>query len=263
MDPSQENDTNRHINVLNNHEAILELLSLMKEKGRKWKAVELSHLILSIDKIDSEYRALYDDLTDQKNELEKLVAECAAVGVDTSDIDISEYQVTQQEAEQFVVTMGAVKRTIIDWAKSSVSFYKLVGVSALDAAMSTTNIRNTRNTLRKLSYGSALGVLATTLIASIERDSSSFRAVFLIPLQIIKEMLSKANNAAYATLGGVEHLKQTAEVVQEVQAERSLAKKPSIRQDLEERKAQIAARPVPDKTTERQTDRPGLLGRGG
>lgn len=250
------------MNVLSDQEAVRELLSLMKENGRKRKAVELSHMILSIDKLDTEYNAMYDDVMDKNTVLEKLVEECIAAGVDISDIDISEYQVMQQEAEQFLTTMDVVKGTIIDWAKSSVSLFKLVGVSALDAAMSTSNIRNTRNTLQKLAYGSALCVLATSVIASIKRDSDAFRAVFLTPLQTIKEMLSKANNAAYATIGGVEHLGQTAEAVREVRAEKSAAKKPSIRQVFEEKKALVAARPAPDKSVKRQADGLGLPGRG-
>lgn len=250
------------MNALSDHEAVTELLSLMKGNGRRLQAAELSYTISAIDKIDKAYRGLYDTVMDQKIELEKLAAECVAVGVDPTDIDISEYQTMQQEAEQFLAAMDAVKGTIIDRAKSSASVFKLVGVSALDAAMSTSNIRNTRNTLRKLAYGSAFSVFATSVIANIERDGSKFQTVFLTPLQTIKEMLSRANDAAYAAIGGAEHLKQTAEVVQEAQTERSAAKKPSIRQDFEEKKAQAAACPTPDKTAERQTDRPGSLGRG-
>ena len=44
-----------NVKSLSNHEAVTELLSLMRENGRKLEAMALSSMISSIDNIDRQY----------------------------------------------------------------------------------------------------------------------------------------------------------------------------------------------------------------
>jgi len=69
-----------------------------------------------------------------------------------------------------------------------------------------------------------------------------FQSVILAPLRATQKLLTSMNNATLATIGGVEHLEQTAVDVREARAERQAEKKPSLRKDLEAKKAEAAAR---------------------
>lgn len=58
-----------NVKSLSNHEAVTELLSLMRENGRKLEAMALSSMISSIDNIDRQYSELLSTTQDQRQQL--------------------------------------------------------------------------------------------------------------------------------------------------------------------------------------------------
>lgn len=55
--------------ILSDYEAVMELLSLMKENGRELQAVELSCLISALDSMEQQYSSVLAELRDIKREL--------------------------------------------------------------------------------------------------------------------------------------------------------------------------------------------------
>lgn len=275
--------------LLSNHEVVMELLSLMKGNGRKLKAAELSYMISAIDNIDKQYSELLSMLQDKRKELADAVEACYAVGAEPPDI--SAFQMaqkkSQKEVEQVLAKVAATKERIVVWAKTAVEDFKLIGVSALDTAMSTLNIHSMLEALRKQARGSALSILASMLqvetmgqemrgvgghlinVIRVMRgkepqavdggQEGRFQSAVLAPMRAIRKMLFSVNNALLAAIGGVEHLSESAEAARKVRAERAaqkpgkrLEKRASLRQDLAEKKAEVAVRPVSEKTAREQ-----------
>ena len=268
--------------LLSDHEAVTELLSLMKENGRKLNAAELSYMIYAIDHIDKQYSELLSMIQDRRDRLAEAAAECYAAGAEAPDF--SEFQVVQKEAEQVLSKVAAVKEKIVIWAKAAVEDFKQIGVSALDTAMSTLNVHSMLWTLRRQARSSTLNIIATiqraetmgqemrsmgghlkNVIWVIQGKAPQvvdggqegrFQSVILAPMRAVRKMLSVVSNATLAAIGGVEHLSESAEAARKARAERAaqkpgkrLEKKPSIRQALQKNQAEVAARsaPAPDR----------------
>lgn len=102
-----------------------------------------------------------------------------------------------------------------------------------------------------------------------------FQAAILAPMRAEKKILSSLNNMALAAIGGVERLEQAAgrepkqpdktEPEQSVELDEELEppvareeKKPSVLKDLQEKKAQAAARPAPAPDKERKPQEAAL-----
>lgn len=267
---------------LQGNEAIQQLIKLLEENNRRLKATELSYMISAIDNIDKQYSELLSMIQDRRTLLAEAAAECYAAGVESPDL--SAFQMMQKEAELVLAKVAAVKEKIVVWAKAAVEDFKQIGVSALDTAMSTLNVHSMLETLRKQAHSSALNIIVTMQRAETMGQEmrsvgghlknvirvvngkeaqvvdggqeGKFQSVILAPMRAVRKMLSGINNAALAAIGGVEHLSESAEAARKARAERAtqkpgkrLAKKSSIRQDLEAKKVQVAARsaPVPDR----------------
>lgn len=258
--------------LLSDHEAIMELLSLMKGNGRKLKAAELSYMISAIDNIDRQYSELLSMLQNISKELTEANEQCRAVGAVPPDLSV--YQAAQKEAEQILSKIAAAREKIVDWAETAVEDFKLIGVSALDTAMSALNVRNMLETLRKQARSSAWNILAATQRAeTMGRETQSmgrhlknfmriirgketqtidggqegrFQSALLAPIRTVRKMLPGASNAALISIGGAEHLSDSAKTARKARAERKTAEKSSIRCDLEEKKAQAAVQSAPD-----------------
>ena len=240
-----------NVKSLSNHEAVTELLSLMRENGRKLEAMALSSMISSIDNIDRQYSELLSTTQDQRQQLIEATEQCRAVGGDPPDLNLTSYQVFQSEAEQVLAKVNVAQDETVAWAKDTVRNFELIGVSALDTTKDIVDIHNLLEALRKQARNSAWNMLACTetmggqMISSIQ----AMRDKELSPLQAVRKLLSNVNHTVFSAIGGVKHSEQTVKAAQETRIECQAEKNPSIRQALAEKKTEAAARSasVPEK----------------
>lgn len=181
-----------NVKSLSNHEAVTELLSLMRENGRKLEAMALSSMISSIDNIDRQYSELLSTTQDQRQQLIEATEQCRAVGGDPPDLNLTSYQVFQSEAEQVLAKVNVAQDETVAWAKDTVRNFELIGVSALDTTKDIVDIHNLLEALRKQARNSAWNMLACTetmggqMISSIQ----AMRDKELSPLQAVRKLLS-------------------------------------------------------------------------
>ena len=240
-----------NVKSLSNHEAVTELLSLMRENGRKLEAMALSSMISSIDNIDRQYSELLSTTQDQRQQLIEATEQCRAVGGDPPDLNLTSYQVFQSEAEQVLAKVNVAQDETVAWAKDTVRNFELIGESALDTTKDIVDIHNLLEALRKQARNSAWNMLACTetmggqMISSIQ----AMRDKELSPLQAVRKLLSNVNHTVFSAIGGVKHSEQTVKAAQETRIECQAEKNPSIRQALAEKKTEAAARSasVPEK----------------
>ena len=115
-----------NVKSLSNHEAVTELLSLMRENGRKLEAMALSSMISSIDNIDRQYSELLSTTQDQRQQLIEATEQCRAVGGDPPDLNLTSYQVFQSEAEQVLAKVNVAQDETVAWAKDTVRNFELI-----------------------------------------------------------------------------------------------------------------------------------------
>lgn len=139
-----------------------------------------------------------------------------------------------------------------------------------DAKKSIEKVENLGHELR--SAGGHLKNAGRTVIGKETQavdggQEGRFQAAVLAPMRTVHKMLSSMNNATLAAIGNVERLETAAEAAREAKkppvrqtadeekepepkeerAETTRREKPSIRQALNEKKAEAAARPAPDQ----------------
>ena len=73
---------------LSSHEAVTELLSLMKENGRRPQAKELSYMLSAIDNMDKQYRELLSTVRDMREQLGEAVEQNYAPTEKRPDLSI-------------------------------------------------------------------------------------------------------------------------------------------------------------------------------
>lgn len=148
--------------ILSDYEAVMELLSLMKENGRELQAVELSCLISALDSMEQQYSSVLAELRDIKRELTP----------EQPSFDL--VQAAQEKVEQARDQLAAVKERIIVWAKTAVEDFKRVGVSALDTAISSLGIKNLLETMQDKVCGAMENV--DTSIKRVEAMGQELRS---------------------------------------------------------------------------------------
>lgn len=242
--------------ILSDHETVMELLSLMKENGRELQANELSCLISALDSLEQQYSAVLAELKDIKQELTP----------EQPSFDL--VQAAQEKVEQARDQLSALKEKIISWAKTTVEDFKRVGVSALDAAISALGVKNLleamqdrvframesmETSIKKVeAMGQELRSAGTHLKnagrAATGKEtqevdggqSGQVQAVVSAPLRAAHFALSQLEHTIQDAAGAVEQLGHTAE------QGRGKREKPSVRRQLEQKKAEVSALPAPE-----------------
>ena len=259
MDPLQSNET------------IQQFMKLLEENGRQGQAADLSALMWYMDGMNRQYEAVLQELQQVRQQLAqaqepsvKYVMQGAAAKL-------------EHKAHQIKETLDSLWEKIADCARNAVENFKETGVSALDKAVSAIGAKNaleslqekisgmvadTKQNIEKVekighelrSVGGHLKNAGRTITGKETQvvdggQEGRFQSVMLAPMRATQKLLSSMNNATLAAIGGVESLGLSAEAAREARAERQAEKKPSIRQALAEKKAEIAGQPapVPDK----------------
>ena len=170
-------------------------------------------------------------------------------------------------------TLDNLWEKIAGCAAAAVENFKEAGVTALDKAVSAIGAKNvleslqeqisgmiadTKQNIEKVesvghelrSVGGHLKNAGRTLTGKETQvvdggQEGRFQSMVLAPMRATKSLLSNMNNATLAAIGRVESLELSAEAAREARAERQAEKKPSIRQALAEKKAEIAGQPAP------------------
>ena len=244
---------------LSSHEAVTELLSLMKENGRRPQAKELSYMLSAINNMDKQYRELLSTVRDMSKQLAEAVEQNYAPTEKCPDLSI--YREIQNEVEQVLTQLAAAEDKIIIWAKTAGEDCRQMGKDGLNEALSTLDIRGVVRTLRKQAHGSAWNIIDTMLLAEKEGKFQSPLLVFIRPIRASNKILSHVSNTIRTALGGVNHSAEPAESVQKAHTEQTVQKqgkrlegKPSIRQALHKNQAEIAAKPAPAPNQEKKQE---------
>lgn len=256
---------------LQGSEAIQQFKKLLEENGREGQSADLSVLMWYMDGMTRQYESVLQELQSVRQQLDqvqepsiKYVAQKAAAKL-------------EHKAHQIKETLDSLWEKIAGCAAAAVENFKEAGVSALDKAVAAMGVKNvleslqekisgmiadTKQSIEKVenighelrSVGGHLrnagrAVTGKEALAVDGGQEGRFQSVVLAPMRATQKLLTGMNNATLATIGGVEHLEQTAEDAREARAERQAEKKPSIRQKLAEKKAEAAAHsaPAPEK----------------
>ena len=167
--------------------------------------------------------------------------------------------------------MDALRAHMADWARDTLELFKQAGVSALDKALSALNVKDGLEQIHTGIQGcmEALraGIHRVEQIGDELRQAGAhlhsagraaagkgparrldttqegrFQSGLLAPMRAAVRGLSRMNNAA------LERLEQAAQA----------ARKPSIREALAEKKAEVAVRPAPDPAQSRKSQEAAL-----
>jgi len=243
-------------------QSVQELLKLLEENGRKGQASDLSALLFYMDGMQRQYDAVLRELQEVRKQLDQTVTRPSPAKA----VFQNALSAVEQRMDAAREQLEAVRDAIGAWAKDTVENVQLMGVTALDKAMSALHIKpaleaaqrglqqsvaSTRNAIER---GEAVGAELRTANRHIRSaiytlfgrkppsrlsgDAGRFQTAVLAPLRGIHKTLSGMNNNALGMIGLVERLEQAAERNRECRAE----KKPSIRTEMKSLQAEIAAR---------------------
>lgn len=248
------------------------LHQIMEEQGQGQQAAELDRLLQQMDSMERQLRAVSWELQLVKEQL-------AASGPTKPEQRFMAglVQKLEDRLDSLRERMDTLRAHMADWAKDTLEQFKHAGVSALDKAMSAlkvkggleqihTGIQSCMEALRggihrveqmgnELRQAGAhlhsAGRAAAGRGPARRLDTTQegrFQSGVLMPLRLAVRRLSCMNNATLAAIGAVERLEQAAQV----------PRKPSIREALAEKKAEIAARPAPEPAQARKPQEAAL-----
>lgn len=248
------------------------LRQLMAEQGLGQQAAELDQLLQQMDTMERQLRAVSWELRMVKEQL-------ASSGPPRPEQRFIAGLVQKLEGrlDSLRERMDALRAHMADWARDTLEQFKQAGVSALDKALSAlkvkdgleqlhTGIQSCMETLRggirrmeqmgeELRQAGAhlhsAGRAAVGKGPARRLDTTQegrFQSGVLMPLRLAVHRLSCMNNATLAAIGAVERLEQAAQA----------ARKPSIRDALAEKKAEVAVRSAPDPAQSRKSQEAAL-----
>ena len=241
---------------------VQELLKLLKENGQEGQASDLSALLFYMDGMQRQYEAVLRELQEVRKQLDQTANRPSPAK--------AAFQKALSALEQRLDTVREQLQTVYDsvsaWAKDAVENVQIMGVTALDKAMSALHVKpaleaaqknlqqSVSDTKAAIERGEAVGAelrtakrhirnavymaLGKKIPSHLSGDAGRFQSAVIAPLNGIHKMLSNMNNNALGMIGLVERLEQSAERGRERVAE----KKPSIRAELASFQAEIAAR---------------------
>ena len=260
-----------------------EFLKLLNENGRADQGQDLSLMAWYLDGMERQFDAVLEELQAVKAELAQVTEQQAP----SKPFFASMVEGLEAKVEQAREQLTAFRDKIMTCMQDAADRFKDAGVSALDNAVAAMGVKNglehlqeglqsslsgVKDALEKAedmgrelrSAGAHLKNAGRTMIGKEAQmvdggQEGRFQSVILAPMRGVQKLLSNINNNTLAAIGVVEDLEQSADIARDRQADRAaqkpgkrLEKKPSIRQDLEEKKAQVAARPMPEKAARAQ-----------
>ena len=263
---------------LQSNEAVQQFMKLLEENGRAGQSADLSALMWYMDGMSRQFDAVFQELQEVKAQLAKEKEPAVKKVMEGVSVNL------ENKLDWARNMLAGLRERIAECARNAVEKFKEAGVSALDKAVSALHVKNVLEALQEHLSGmidntkrsmekvenighelrSVGGHLKNAGRAMTGKEAQTvdggqagrFQSAVLAPMRGTQRLLSGMNNATLAAIGGVENLKQTADIARERREERAaqrpgkrLEKKPSIRQMLKKYQAEIAAKsvPVPDR----------------
>lgn len=257
-----------------------EFLKLLNENGRAAQGQDLSLMAWYLDGMERQFDAVLQELQAVKAELAQVTEQQSP----SKPLFASMLEALEAKVEQAREQLADFRDKIMECVKDGLDRFKDAGVSALDSTVAAMKVKNglehlqdglqsalsgMKEALEKAEdmgheLRSAGGHLKNVGRAMTGKETQvvdggqegRFQSAVLAPMRGVQKLLSSINNNTLAAIGVVEDFEQSADMARDRRAERAvqkpgkrLAKKPSIQQDLEKKKAQVAARSVsaPDK----------------
>lgn len=257
---------------LQGNEAIQQFMKLLVENGRRGQAMDLSALMWYMDGMNRQYEAVLTELQALKEQLSQEKKPSVKYVMQRTAAKL------EHKTHQIKDVLDSLWEKVAQCAADAVRDVKEMGVSALDKAISALGVKKALETLQEGISGLAADTRKSIVkVEHMGHDLRSagthlknagramlgkepqvvnggqegrFQSVLLAPMRTTQRLLIGMNNATLAAIGSTEHLERRASEVRDVRAERTAAGKPSIRKNLEEKKAQVAAQsaPAPDRS---------------
>lgn len=266
------------IDPLQGQEAVQQFMKLLVENGQRGQAMDLSQLMWYMDGMNRQFEAVLAELQEVREQLAREKRPSVREHMENAVSALEEKALAVRDK------LTGLWEKITQCAADAVRNFKEMGVSALDGAVSALGVKkaleavqdgisglaaDTRKSIEKVedmghdlrSAGAHLKNVGRALLGKEAQvvnggQEGRFQSVVLAPMRATQRLLSGMNNATLAAIGSTEHLEQRAAEVRAAKAERTaerpgkrLTKKPSVRQDLEAKKLEAAARAaaVPDR----------------
>lgn len=201
------------------HESVLELYSLMKNNGREQQAEELASLVAALDSVEAQYSALLPIAQITK-----------ARSADPSEQAL--IQTAMEEVEKILNEFSAAKETVIAWDIATVEQFKQAGVSVLDEPFSDLDVQSLFGSIKE-QLQSTKGKLMDAI-----RQEGGVRAALLSALLTTHFAPPKQDQNASKAWTAATRLGHTAARRHREQ------EKSSVQQRLEQKKAEVLARPA-------------------
>lgn len=242
-------------------DSVQELLKLLQDNGRQGQAQDLSLILWHLEGMERQYNAVVQELQSVRSQLDHISAR-QSPGKNALRKSLA---ATENKLDAVRNQLQAFRDSIGAWAKEAVDNFKTAGVSALDRAVTALRFKPALESLQKglqncvtsataaIERGEMVGAELRTanrhiklaFYAAIGKETVShlggagrFQAVVMAPLRGIRSLLSNMNNNMLGAIHAMERLEQAAEQGRESRA----GKKPSLRKQLNDLKAETAAR---------------------
>ena len=260
-----------------------DFLKLLNENGRAGQGQDLSLMAWYLDGMERQFDAVLQELQAVKAELAQVTEQQAP----SKPLLARMVEGLEAKVEQARERLSAFRDRIMACVRDAADRFQDAGVSALDNAVAAMGVKNGLGRLQEGLQSSLASVkealekaenmghelrsagahLKNAGRAMTGKEAQTvdggqegrFQSVVLAPMRGVQKLLSNINNNTLAAIGVVEDLEQSADMARDRQAERAaqkpgkrLERKPSVRQDLEEKKAQVAAHHAPDKAAKAQ-----------
>lgn len=252
------------MDFLKDHEMVIEMLRLMEENNRQDQAKDFSRLIACVDSMEQQYAAVLSELQDVKQRLAEMPEQRRSVKDALTDMA----QTLENRVEEMREQLQTIREKIISCAKDAVSNFKQMGTAALDTAVYALGIKNLlesvqdkicssmENTSASIQRVEAIGqelrsagdhlknagraVAGKEIRQTDTAREGRFQAAVLAPMRAANAVYAGMNRTIYGALGAVNRLERAAE------RSRGKRERPSVRQRLEAKKAEVPDRLLPE-----------------
>ena len=252
--------------------------ALMDANGRHEVSVDLVALLVIMADLDRRNQALEQELRGMRAELNELKARKSPLAKTMESAVTAAQNCVDSVKEQ----LSAMRQRVVAWAKDTAENVKLHGISALDKAVSALHIKPmmeaAQNTIQgaldsvraAVDRGEEMGfqlreagrAFGNAFKAAQGREENltpavqegRFQKAVLAPPRAVKDVLNGMNETALDGVAKLDALEQAGQASRERLAEKREAKKPSIRKELEDKRAEVKAlpAPAPDRTRKPQ-----------
>lgn len=159
------------MDFLKDHEAVQQMLCLMRENGKGEEAEEFLWLIECVDNMEQQYSSVLAELQELRKQLDQTqVPEQASM----KDQVLDALQAVQEKLEQARNQLVTVKDKIISWTKNTLEDVKRLGITALDTAISTLGVQTMLKSMEDKTFDSMQDIQAS--IRKVETIGEELRS---------------------------------------------------------------------------------------